>query len=97
VRSTDGTSSAHPLSGEKRGVLLTPLLLEQLLVDPQGQGRIGVADLLLHKGGVASGGQQQADAGAAKRVRGAFQDLLNAPVAQELVRLRDHRRCVWND
>jgi hypothetical protein len=52
--------------------------------------RIRLADLLLHIGGVASRGPQQADIGAATRVRGAFQDLRNAPVGQEPVRLRDH-------
>jgi hypothetical protein len=68
-------------------VLLPALALEQLLVDPQCQRRVRVPDLLLQVGRVASGRQEQADVGAPKSVRRAFDDLRNAALAEQLVGL----------
>jgi hypothetical protein len=61
-------------------IFLAPFAFEQLLVDPQGQRRVGMSHLLLDVGGVTAGREQQADVGAPQGVRGAVDKSPARPV-----------------
>jgi hypothetical protein len=63
-------------------VILAPLALEQLLIGPQRQSRVCVADLLLRVRGVAAGRQQQADVGPPERVRGCIRRFGERPARE---------------